>query len=144
VRTRRENKRLRRLVPRIYRLGDLSQILDKRAYNKANVGGRDVLLDDYTIGKTGPVEVAVHFGRDNRLAAAVLGEECDERGEAVVVDRLDISVGGLAALVGVCRRHKSCSHGRQTCAEATSRGRKGSLASTGKRSHAATKANAIQ
>ena len=31
----RENKRLRMLVPRIYGLGDLSQILDDRAYQQA-------------------------------------------------------------------------------------------------------------
>src|SRR5690606_19298742 len=31
----RENKRLRMLVPRLYGLGDLSQILDERAYAQA-------------------------------------------------------------------------------------------------------------
>jgi hypothetical protein len=33
----RENKRLRMLVPRVYGLGDLSQILDERAYSQARV-----------------------------------------------------------------------------------------------------------
>lgn len=42
-----ENKRLRMLVPRIYGLGDLSQILDERAYTQAK--GR------------------VHFGRTCRF-----------------------------------------------------------------------------
>jgi hypothetical protein len=31
----RENKRLRMMVPRVYGLGDLSQILDERAYDQA-------------------------------------------------------------------------------------------------------------
>jgi hypothetical protein len=31
----RESKRLRMLVPRVYGLGDLSQILDERAYDQA-------------------------------------------------------------------------------------------------------------
>jgi len=33
----RENKRLRMLIPRVYGLGDLSQILDERAYLQARL-----------------------------------------------------------------------------------------------------------